>query len=76
MIPNLGRFADNYPSSVIDKKPAADGRAGMNFDTGHKAAYLRKHSGNERDLEIIQDMNNAMKKYRVKTGIKKKFNIS
>jgi hypothetical protein len=71
IVANLGSLADHNPHPVIDKEAPPDGRAGVDFDTGQEARYLRNKSGEQRNAGSIQLVGQPVKQHGMKTGIAK-----
>ncbi len=75
IVADFGRLTYHHPRTMIDKKSLADGRPRMNLHPGEKLRYLREQPRNKRYPDFVHDVQKAMKKYRVKTGVQKKFDI-
>jgi hypothetical protein len=58
---------------VIYEETAPDTRSRMDLDSCEKPADLRKHTRQERDIEPIQPVRQAMRKDRMKAWIAEKY---
>ena len=65
-----GRAADNHAGAVVNEKPPADRRAGMNIDPGRPMHELGDESRENRDLLLPERVNDAMDRDRVEAGIR------
>jgi len=54
VVPDLGGFADHDAGSVVNDQTTANGRAGMDLDTGHMPRKLRKRTREEKVLVLIE----------------------
>jgi len=75
IIADGGGFADNDTVAVVDKTAGADTGARMDFDPGEKAVYLRQKTRDERYFQVIQNVDEPVKKQRQESGIDNKLDI-
>ena len=71
VVANLGGLSDHDAHAVVDEKPAADRRAGMDLNAGEKARYLRNHSRQQRYIRVVEPVRETMQQDRVKSRIAK-----
>src|SRR3989338_8766160 len=64
-------LADDNARAMVDKKPFADGSAGMNLDSGQKTAQLRNAPGKKGNIYLPQIMRDAVKDNRMESDVKK-----
>ena len=69
VVADLAGFADHHAHSVIDEAAAADGRAGMDFDAGHRTRKLRGQPRQQYPAAGIEAVRHPMQHQRVKAGI-------
>src|SRR5579872_4587085 len=60
VVPDFGGLADYDARTVVDEETAADGSAGMDLDSGEKAAELGDHPRDEGDAPAVEPMGKAM----------------
>jgi hypothetical protein len=54
---------------MVDEEAPPDGRAGMNFDAGQKAAELRDQARKQGHIPLIQEMREPVQENGMKTRI-------
>ena len=69
MLADLGGFADHDAGAVVDEEVVADLRAGVDVDAGAAVGPLGHHAGNERDVELVELVGQAIDGDRFQAGV-------
>ena len=69
VVPKNARFANHDARAVINEKPLADLRAGMNVNAGFGMRHFRHHARNERHAAFEKLMRDALVNHDAKAGI-------
>ena len=69
IVPDDRRLADYYAGPMIDEKPRADARPGMNVDASPGMGNLGDQAGNQSCTQTMQNVRHAMMDDRCHSGI-------
>jgi hypothetical protein len=69
IIPYFSCFANHYSASVINKEAPANFSPWMDFNTGHKPAYMGNKTGYKKATVPIEKMGYTMMNHRMKTRV-------
>src|SRR5947209_4073223 len=61
VIPDLCRLADHDTQPVVNKKPLADFRAGMDFDAGQEAGDMGDQPRRDVQLPVVEPVRDLVK---------------
>src|SRR5688572_17758046 len=70
IIADLCRLANNHPHAMVDEKPAADLRRGMDFNARERTSGLANSPGNKRDAVRYQPMSHTVGQQGMKARIR------
>jgi len=72
IVTDLGSFAYDYASTMVNEEAAADAGTGVNLDLSQKAVELRNDAGQNRDIQFVKPVREPVKQNGVKAGIAQK----
>src|SRR5690606_9019094 len=66
---DAGGFADDDAGAVVDEEVGADLGAGVDVGAGAFVGILGEHPGQQRDLEVVEEMGDALQRDHQHAGV-------